>query len=147
MATSQPLLPPKIVPGVLEIVSEALYSNRWLDLDYRNAEWKTEQGGSHALGPGPAGAAVSILFAAIAATTTRRNLALHRILSAEVSTLTFVRPKDFDLRKYDDDGRFGFGEGEKVRLVFYIERSAGMHLMESPLSTDQQVVEHEDGHL
>ena len=64
-----------------------------------------------------------------------------------MSTLTFERPKTFDLKRYDDDGRFGFGEGEKVRLVFRIDRSAGLHLMESPLSTDQQVVERKDGRL
>ena len=60
---------------------------------------------------------------------------------------TFERPKTFDLKRYDDDGRFGFGEGEKVNLVFRIERSAGLHLMETPLSTDQQVVERKDGQL
>jgi len=76
-----------------------------------------------------------------------RNLALHRILSAEMSTLTFDRPKGFNLAKYDDDGRFGFGEGEKIRLAFRIERNAGLHLLESPLSNDQQVVELEDGKL
>lgn len=76
-----------------------------------------------------------------------RNLALHRILSAEISTLTFERPKVFDLKKYDDDGRFGFGDGERVRLTFCIERDAGLHLLESPLSTDQQVVERQDGTL
>ena len=37
VATSQPLLPPKLAPGVFEAVSEALYSNRWLQLDYKNA--------------------------------------------------------------------------------------------------------------
>lgn len=58
-----------------------------------------------------------------------------------MSTLTFDRPKEFDLKKYDDDGRFGFGEGEKVRLTFRIERNAGLHLLESPLCSDQQVVE------
>ena len=60
---------------------------------------------------------------------------------------TFERPKTFDLERYDDDGRFGFGEGEKVRLAFRIEHSAGLHLTESPLSTDQQVVERKDGNL
>jgi predicted DNA-binding transcriptional regulator YafY len=76
-----------------------------------------------------------------------RNLALHRILSAEMSTLTFERPKEFDLKKYDDDGRFGFGDGEKIRLSFRIKRDAGLHLLESPLSSDQQVVELDDGTL
>ena len=76
-----------------------------------------------------------------------RNLALHRILSAEISTLTFERPKEFDLKRYDDDGRFGFGDGEKVRLTFVIEHDAGLHLLESPLSSDQQVHELAGGKL
>src|SRR3546814_5930657 len=33
-----PLLPPKVAEGVLEAVSEALYSNHWLKISYRNAE-------------------------------------------------------------------------------------------------------------
>lgn len=40
VATSQPLLPPKIVTGVFEAVSEALYANRWLDLEYQNSAGK-----------------------------------------------------------------------------------------------------------
>jgi hypothetical protein len=76
-----------------------------------------------------------------------RSVALHRILSAEMSRLTFDRPKEFGLKKYDDDGRFGFGEGEKVQLTFRIERNAGFHLLESPLSSDQRVVELYDGRL
>jgi predicted DNA-binding transcriptional regulator YafY len=76
-----------------------------------------------------------------------RSLALHRIISAEASTLTFVRPKNFDLKNYDDDGRFGFGEGKRIRLTFRIKREAGIHLLESPLSADQKVVKLEDGQL
>lgn len=76
-----------------------------------------------------------------------RSLALHRILSAEISTLTFDRPKEFDLKKYDDDGRFGFGEGEKVQLTFRIGRNIGFHLLEHPLSSDQPVVELNDERL
>lgn len=38
VATSQPLLPPDIKPGVFEAVTQALYENRWLHLEYRNAK-------------------------------------------------------------------------------------------------------------
>ena len=73
-----------------------------------------------------------------------RSLALHRIGKAEASTLRFERPAGFDLQKYDDDGRFGFGEGERVRLSFAIEKETGFHLLETPLSRDQQVREVDD---
>ena len=146
VATSQPLLPPKIVSGVFEIVSEALYSNRWLQLDYRNSAGRRNQVDVMPLGLVQQGPRL-YLVCRYRGYDNERNLALHRILSAKLSTLTFDRPKEFDLKKYDDDGRFGFGEGEKIRLIFHIERDAGLHLLESPLSKDQQVVEHEDGTL
>ena len=73
-----------------------------------------------------------------------RSLALHRIGKAEVSTLTVERPRGFDLQKYDADGRFGFGEGRRIRLQFYIEHDAGFHLRETPLSKDQQIREVDD---
>lgn len=73
-----------------------------------------------------------------------RSLALHRIVSATASILSFERPKEFDLEKYDDDGRFGFGNGERIRLTFHITKAAGLHLLESPLSVDQVVTELHD---
>ena len=146
VATSQPLLPPKIVPGVFEVVSEALYSNRWLHLDYRNSGGKRNKVEVMPLGLVQQGPRL-YLVCRYRGYDNERNLALQRILSAEMSTLTFDRPKEFDLKKYDDDGRFGFGEGEKVRLTFCIKRDAGLHLLESPLSTDQQAVELDDGRL
>ena len=75
-----------------------------------------------------------------------RSLALHRIQSARASTFAFTRPTDFDLKQYDADGRFGYGEGKHIRLSFRIEKEAGLHLLESPLSADQQVVELEDAY-
>ncbi len=56
----------------------------------------------------------------------------------------FERPQEFDLKKYDDDRRFGFGEGERIRLSFRIDKPYGFHLLESPLSRDQQVREMND---
>ena len=37
VATSQPLLPPKVDPAVFETVCEALYGNRYLNVTYKNA--------------------------------------------------------------------------------------------------------------
>jgi hypothetical protein len=65
----------RVVPDGLN--SQALYNNQWLELDYTNAKEERKQ---------------------------HRVMALHRIHSAQASTLTFERP-DFDLARYDaDDG-------------------------------------------
>lgn len=141
--TSQPLLPPKIAPGVFESVSEALFRNLWLRLDYRNVAGRRSEVEVMPLGLVQQGPRL-YLVCRYRGYDNERNLALHRILSAKMTTLSFERPKDFDLKRYDDDGRFGFGEGEKIRLTFRIERKAGLHLLETPLSADQRVTELDD---
>ena len=146
VATSQPLLPPKVSNQVFEVVSEALFHNHWLKLDYKNASGKRAEIDVMPLGLVQQGPRM-YLVCRFRGYDNERNLALHRIQSAELSTLKFKRPVDFDLKKYDDDGRFGFGDGERVRLSFTIEREAGLHLLETPLSADQQVEELPDGRL
>lgn len=140
VATSQPLLPPKVVPGVFEVVSEALYCNRWLNLNYKNSGGVVNEIVVMPLGLAQQGPRL-YLVCRYKGFSNERSLALHRVLFAESSTIPFERPKDFDLKKYDDDGRFGFGEGEKILLTFNIMRAAGLHLLESPLSSDQKAVE------
>ncbi|MGH8054718.1 MAG: helix-turn-helix transcriptional regulator [Stenotrophomonas sp.] len=146
VATSQPLLPPKIVPGVLEAVSDALYRNHWLHLDYRNSQSKRSQADVMPLGLAQQGPRL-YLVCRFRDYDDNRNLALHRILSASVTTLSFERPLDFDLKHYDEDGHFGFGKGERIQLSFRITRNSGQQLLETPLSPDQKVVELENGWL
>ena len=141
--TTQPLLPPMIKPGVFEAVSNALYDNKWLKLKYENAEgWR----GNYRVMPlglaqqGPR----LYLVCRFEGFGNDRSLALHRIISTQVSTIGFERPTEFDLKKYDDDGRFGFGEGERIKLTFKINKPNGFHLLESPLSPDQEVRELDD---
>lgn len=140
VSTSQPLLPPKIDPTVFDQVSNALYGNQWLEVDYKNAASKRITARVMPLGLAQQGPRM-YLVCRFDGYDNERSLALHRILSARASTLSFERPKDFDLKQYDDDGRFGYGDGEHIRLRFRIEKEAGQHLLESPLSADQQVVE------
>ena len=141
--TTQPLLPPKIRDGVLEAVSNALYENKWLKLKYENADGKRGDYRVMPLGLAQQGPRL-YLVCRFQDFDNERSLALHRIISAEVSTVSFDRPPKFDLKKYDDDGRFGFGEGERIRLTFRIQKPNGFHLLESPLSQDQEVKELDD---
>ncbi len=146
VSTSQPLLTPPIADGVFEAVSEALYHNHWLQLDYRNTSRKRSTIDVMPLGLVQQGQRL-YLVCRYRGYDNERNLALHRILSAEMSTLTFERPTEFDLKQYDDNGRFGLGSGQRIRLSFRIRRSAGLYLEETPLSNDQQLLEREDGDL
>lgn len=140
VSTTQPLLPPRIKPGVFEAVSNALYGNRWLKVEYQNAVGKKSNGEVMPLGLAQQGPRL-YLVCRYRGFDDERSLALHRIVSAKTSTLTFERPRDFDLQRFDDEGRFGFGDGRRIRLSFCIDKEAGLHLLESPLSVDQQVKE------
>src|SRR6266404_1737185 len=140
VSTSQPLLPPKVNVGVFEEVSNALYGNRWLEVDYRNAQGKRSKASVMPLGMAQQGPAL-YLICRHKDFSNERCLALHRIVSTRASTLTFERPKEFNLQKYDDEGRFGFGNGKKIHLSFRIDKAAGRHLLEAQLSLDQTVKE------
>lgn len=145
VSTSQPLLPPLINPEVFEQVSNALYGNHWLEVDYQNAEGERTTAKVMPLGLAQQGPRI-YLVCRFDGYDNERCLALHRFISAQASTLTFERPQDFNLKEFDDDGRFGYGDGTQVCLSFRIKKSAGLHVVECPLSTDQQVVELEDAY-
>jgi len=136
VSTTQPLLPPKLKAGVFEAVSSALYANHWLDVDYTNAQGQRKIKRVMPLGLAQQGPRL-FLISRFEGFDNERALALHRIVKANDSGLGFDRPVGFDLGKYDEDGRFGFGDGRKIQLVFRIAKGAGLHLLETPLSTDQ----------
>ena len=138
VSTTQPLLAPKVRPDVFEAVSNALFGNLWLSVTYRNANGKQTTADVMPLGLAQQGPRL-YLACRYRDYENERSLALHRIVSATASTMTFERPQGFDLQKYDDDGRFGFGEGQRIRLSFSIDKKAGFHLLESHLSPDQVV--------
>lgn len=145
VSVTQPLLPPKVDAHVFEQVSDALYGNQWLDVDYKNAEGDRKASRVMPLGLAQQGPRM-YLVCRFEGYDNERCLALHRFISARASTLTFERPKDFDLKKFDDAGRFGYGDGTKTRLSFRITKGAGLHVVECPLSLDQQVVELDDAY-
>ena len=145
VSATLPMTPPRLVPGVFDTVSQALYENRWLQIEYRNARRQRRQHDIMPLGLAQQGPNL-YLVCRFQNFENERTLAMHRILAAEMSTLRFERPNGFDLEAYEDEGRFQYGEGERIRLSFYISRRAGYHLLESRLSTDQQVEELEDGY-
>lgn len=146
VSTSQPLLPPKVDPAVFEQVSNALYGDQWLTVEYRNAAGRKLESRVMPLGLAQQGQRL-YLVCRFDGYDNERCLALHRISSAKASPFTFERPPGFDLKKFDDDGRFGYGDGQKIRLSFRIEKEAGFHLLESKLSEDQEVVEEDETYL
>lgn len=141
--TTQTLLPATIKPGIFDAVSNALYSNHWLDVDYKNAKGDRTQSRVMPLGLAHQGSSL-YLVCRFDGFENERSLALHRLNAATESTLNFEPPKNFDLKKFDDDGRFGFGYGKIIALKFRVTKNAGLHLLESRLSKDQTHTESKD---
>lgn len=146
VSTNQPLLPPHIAPGVFEAVSNALYANQWLDIDYQNAKRQHKTARVMPLGLAQQGPRM-YLVCRFEGYDNERSLALHRFTSATATEFTFERPADFDLQAYDDEGRFGVSDGQRVKLQFTVTKGAGLHLLESPLSSDQTVEERENNYM
>jgi len=142
VSPTQPTLPPKIEEGVFDAVSNALYANFWLEVDYRNAAGKSQSACVMPLGLAQQGVRL-YLVCRYEGYSEERILALHRIQSARATIRSFETPADFDLERYDGDGKFGFGSGKRVRLRFCIDSETGVHLCESPLAADQEVVVHD----
>ncbi len=140
VSTTMPLLPPEFKPDVLEQVSEALYNETWLELDYSNAKGERKQHRVMPLGLAQQGARM-LLVVRFEGYDNERSLALNRIHTAKDTQLPFPTVKDFDLSKYDDDGRFGFGLGKAIQLKFRIQKISGQFITESRLSKDQVVVD------
>lgn len=140
---TQPLLPPTIDSEVFDAVTVALFKNLWLTIEYENAAHRFAEYRVMPLGLAQQGPRL-YLVCRFDKYDNERSLALHRIRKATASSIEFTRPVDFSREKYDADGRFGFGEGERVKLTFSIAKVAGQHLSETRLSLDQVMSEHED---
>lgn len=75
-----------------------------------------------------------------------RQLALHRICSAEPTSQAINRPKDFDVDAYIASGAFGILDSDRnLKLVANFSANAAAHLYETPISIDQQLQSQEDG--
>lgn len=133
-----PMLPPKVAAGVFEHVSQALYNNCWLEVSYSNVDGKRTQAKVMPLGLAQQGVRL-FLACRFDGYSDTRNLALHRIQTATCTNLHFTRPNDFDLKSYDDNGRFSYGKGARLQVHLWINDYLALLLSESPLSEDQQM--------
>lgn len=144
---TQALLPPRVVAAVHETVSQALLEERQLKISYRRAGSKTHASYLvHPLGLIQRG---TVLYLAVRYEGHEdvRTLALHRIRSAEIQHEAATGPRGFSLDDQVARGTYHFGGGEKLRLVAIFDTDTAEHLLESPLSVDQQVEETADGRI
>lgn len=138
-----PLLPPKIVDGVLATVQEALLADLQLEVSYQRPEAGEAQSlRLHPLGliqRGP----VSYLVATAFEYDDARLYAVHRIREAKQLEVPSLRPEGFTLDQYIGQGALQFGNGETLQLVARVSAWLAAILEETPLSHDQHLEKYE----
>ncbi len=138
--------PPAATPAVLRNVTQALYEDVQLQLDYRNAQ------GAHSRMTVSPLALVSrdlnlYLVAWIARFANLRVLHLSRMRGTKVLNLAAERPVDFDIDAYLASGVMQLG-GQEQRVRLRFTAFAGQPLLDAPMGRDQQVhAQSEDGTL
>lgn len=138
VASSQPLIPPKVNESVFENVSSALYSNRLLRVVYVNKQGERKDKVVAPLALVTQGVRL-YLVCRFEGYDNYRHLVLHRISTAEVLDDVFFYPSDFDLDAYIGQGHFGFSHGQMVKVRFEAVNWLAGDLLETPMSTDQTV--------
>ncbi len=141
--TTQPLMSSSLHTGVFAAVSDALFYEHKLRITYSNARREKREALVCPLGLAQQGPRL-YLVCRFEGYDNERIIALARVHTAQMIDEAFVYPPGFDLGRYDGEGRFAFGSGQKVRLRFRINKLVGLHLTESLLSSDQTVAEHDD---
>lgn len=142
---TQPLIPPKIDPHVLETISAALYSNHEVDIQYNSINGKIAEHRIRPLGIVQQGVR---LYLVGNKTKYEKPMpwAIHRITDATETNFSFTRPAGFDLKKFEDDAILNWGLGEKVKVSFWMAKGPALNLIETPLSTDQKHMPVDDGY-
>jgi len=144
---TQTLLAPVIDSEAHRIVSESLLLDKQIKVSYKKSgEEKIAEYVIHPLGLVERGQ-MNYLVCTFSHYKDVRTLALHRFKSAEMLDEPCQRPDDFSLDKHIASGAFGFGGEEQIRLEVIFKKSAGNHLFDTPLSTDQKITVTDDEHL
>ena len=136
----QPMQSPRMSRAVRDSVTEALLTERQLEIRYRRpGDTEAQAWRIHPLGLVQRG---RIFYLAVRLFDYEdvRTITLHRIERASMLETAVQPPKDFSLDRWLDDGAMGFGDGGSLKLVVELHDGAGHHLLESPLSDDQKIV-------
>ena len=144
---SMQLLPPDTEPGVFERIYEGLLKSRQLAIDYQSRV----DGARRSMRIHPLAMvvrdSVQYLIVTIDDFDDLRQLAMHRVLSAELLEQPAREPKGFNLDAYISEGHFSYSYGSKIKLVLKFDPYTAQHLKETPLSPDQRIRELPDGQI
>lgn len=137
-----PRIAPTIIESVQVAVTEAVLSERQLEITYL-ANGATEPW-THTVHPLALVVRdqMTYLLCVFAGHTDVRQLVLHRARKAKVLEAAAIRPSNFDLDAIIAAGEFGMPQTPAMlKLEAIFAPHIAIHLEEAPVSSDQQLVE------
>lgn len=136
-----PRLAPQIPAGVPEVVYEALFTGRQLEITYQGAGMD-RPAGPYLLNPQGLVQSRQVVYLVATAWDYEevRHFALHRIRWARLLKTPVRRPPDFRLDDHLARGEFEVTLGARpLALRLSVNRAAAFYLGELPLSKDQKI--------
>jgi predicted DNA-binding transcriptional regulator YafY len=141
--------------GILDVVSQALYEDKQIQMTYLSASSKARNSGKEKTKE-PYNVhpyalihreTTTELIGRIAHDTKIRRFLLHRIQSATIYTEKSVIPDDFDLDKFIQNEMAKPLSGQLITLKLWISKDGygQAHVLETRLSNDQEIEETDDG--
>lgn len=139
------LMPPRILTRIFEGVSEGLYRDSKLDIEYQNVNGECKK---HTVSP--LGLVQQehrlYLICKFDGYDDIRHLALHRIKTVEVLDFPADRPKNFRLQEYISQRHVNYSNGRKVRFTVEFTNPATKTILEeTPFNRTQTLEELPDG--
>jgi predicted DNA-binding transcriptional regulator YafY len=136
-----PLLAPKFSNDAVRVVYDALLAGRRFVADYRSRSNDTDEVKSYEVNPLGLVVRGTVLYLVCTLWDYQdiRQLALHRILTANPTDKPVMRPDAFNLDEYIQSGEFQYPVGPPIQLKAKFSRGAAAHLVETPLSDDQVI--------
>ena len=147
VSSTLPVMPPNIKQKIFDSVSEALFREVKLDLQYKNSAGKTVNAVVSPLGLVQQDVRL-YLVCRFEGYDNVRHLALHRISRSDVTEFSVERPKGFSLDAYIAERHFNYtdGENQKIRLSFdFTNPVTAQNLRETPFNRSQKIIEVEKG--
>ena len=146
LTRTQPLIPASIHEDTVAVIYEALFKEKQFRGRYVRRDGDEVEYDIHPLGL-IFRESVIYLVATIWDYQDPRHLALHRFKHCDLLENNVVAPEDFDLDNYLKKGSFEYCEkdDEMIRLKVLFSNWAGHHLLETPVSSDQQTSEKGEG--
>ena len=134
-----PLLAAKVARATVELVSNALFTERQMTAEYRSAQAPGyRKVRLHPLGLVRTGL-VTYVVATFSDFADPRLLALHRLRNVQLLEDACIAPPGFNLDSYLGQDRLNFGNGKQIQLQLQMTTGAAAHLHDTPLSKDQSI--------